>query len=196
METTLWIAAGIILGWLSYSFLRFNAERGMVASMMIGAVGALVGAGVAPVFVSAASAADELSLPYAFAAGAAVGFLALSDLVHRRFGVSAQATRRSCARGPRRHADRIAHAAAHAVDPAGELPGPVDLRHRVDETAEAHHAVLRLHVDLHGAQLRIVVERARHKLGNDRVAEVRALFLKLVLRGCVGEGAEPGKQRA
>jgi uncharacterized membrane protein YeaQ/YmgE (transglycosylase-associated protein family) len=89
METTLWIAAGIILGWLSYSFLRFNAERGMVASMMIGAVGALVGAkGVAPVFVSAASAADELSLPYAFfAAGAAVGFLALSDLVHRRFGV-------------------------------------------------------------------------------------------------------------
>ena len=94
----------------------------------------------------------------------------------------------------RRHADRIAHA-AHAVDPAGELPGPVDLRHRVDETAEAHHAVLRLHVDLHGAQLRIVVERARHELGNDRVAEVRALFLKLVLRGCVGEGAEPGKQR-
>jgi hypothetical protein len=59
-----------------------NAERGMVASMMIGAVG------VAPVFVSAASAADELSLPFAFfAAGAAVGFLALSDLVHRRFGV-------------------------------------------------------------------------------------------------------------
>ena len=57
METTLWIAAGIILGWLSYSFLRFNAERGMVASMMIGAVGALVGAkAVAPVFVSAASA--------------------------------------------------------------------------------------------------------------------------------------------
>jgi uncharacterized membrane protein YeaQ/YmgE (transglycosylase-associated protein family) len=89
METTLWIAAGIILGWLSYSFLRFNAERGMVASMMIGAVGALVGAkAVAPVFVSAASAPDELSLPFAFfAAGAAVGFLALSDLVHRRFGV-------------------------------------------------------------------------------------------------------------
>jgi len=82
METTLWIGTGIILGWLSYSFLRFNAERGMVASMMIGAVG------VAPVFVSAASAADELSLPFAFfAAGAAVGFLALSDLVHRRFGV-------------------------------------------------------------------------------------------------------------
>jgi len=89
METLVWIVAGIVVGWLSYSFLRLNAERGMVMSMVIGAVGALVGAkGVAPLFVSAASTPGEVALPFIFfAGGAAVGFLALSDLVHQRFGV-------------------------------------------------------------------------------------------------------------
>jgi uncharacterized membrane protein YeaQ/YmgE (transglycosylase-associated protein family) len=89
METLLWIAAGLLLGWLSYSYLRYNAERGMAASMAIGAVGALVGAkAVAPLFVSAASVPDEVSLPFVlFAAGAAAALLVLSDLLHQRFGV-------------------------------------------------------------------------------------------------------------
>jgi uncharacterized membrane protein YeaQ/YmgE (transglycosylase-associated protein family) len=89
METLVWIVAGIVLGWLSYSFLGFNAKRGMVTSMGIGAVGALIGAkAVAPLFVSAASAPDEASLPFVlFAAGAAAVLLALGDLLHQRFGV-------------------------------------------------------------------------------------------------------------
>lgn len=89
MQTLVWIAAGALVGWMSYSFLRFNSERGAVVSMLIGAVGALVGAKtLAPMFLTGATPPDEVTLPLAlFAAGAAVAFAALADMVNRRFGV-------------------------------------------------------------------------------------------------------------
>ena len=89
MQTLVWIMAGALVGWMSYSFLRFNSERGAVASMLIGAAGALIGAkAIAPVFLTVATASGEATLPLMlFAAGAAVGLAALADMLSRRFGV-------------------------------------------------------------------------------------------------------------
>ena len=89
MDTLLCIAAGGLIGWLSYSYWRFNWERGLVVSIVIGAVGALIGAkAIAPLFLSAASAPGDVTLPFVlFAAVASAALLVLSHAVHRRFGV-------------------------------------------------------------------------------------------------------------
>ena len=90
MQTLVWIlAAGGLVGWISFSFLRFNAERGVAVSMLIGAVGALVGAKtIAPMFLTVATPPGEVTLPLIlFAAGAAVAFAALAEMLNRRFGV-------------------------------------------------------------------------------------------------------------
>ena len=89
MDTLVCIAAGSLIGWLSYSYLRINWERGAIVSMVIGAVGALIGTkAIAPMFLSAASAPGDVTLPFiVFAAGAAVALLVLSHMLHQRFGV-------------------------------------------------------------------------------------------------------------
>jgi len=89
MDTLLCIAAGGLLGWLSYSYLRFNSERGVVVSMVIGALGALIGVkGIAPMFLSASSAPGDVTLPFLlFAVAAAAAFLFLGQVLQQRFGV-------------------------------------------------------------------------------------------------------------
>ena len=89
MDTLVYIAAGSLLGWLSYSYWRFNSERGAVVSMVIGAAGALLGTkAIAPIFLSVASAPGEVTLPFVIvAAGAAAALLAAGHMLHQRFGV-------------------------------------------------------------------------------------------------------------
>jgi uncharacterized membrane protein YeaQ/YmgE (transglycosylase-associated protein family) len=89
MDTLVCIAAGSLLGWLSYSYWRVNWERGAVVSMVIGAVGALIGTkAIAPLFLSAASAPGDVTLPFlVFALGAAAALLVLSHMLRQRFGV-------------------------------------------------------------------------------------------------------------
>ena len=89
MDTLVCIAAGSLIGWLSYTYWHFNWERGAVVSMVIGAVGALIGSkAIAPMFLSAASAPGDATLPVVvFAAAAAAGVLVLSHMLHQRFGV-------------------------------------------------------------------------------------------------------------
>jgi uncharacterized membrane protein YeaQ/YmgE (transglycosylase-associated protein family) len=89
MQTLVWIVAGALVGWMSYALLRFNTERGVVMSMVIGVVGALIGAkAIAPMFLTAATPPGEVTLPLVvFAAGAAVALAAAADLLNRRFGV-------------------------------------------------------------------------------------------------------------
>jgi uncharacterized membrane protein YeaQ/YmgE (transglycosylase-associated protein family) len=89
MDTLVCIAAGSLLGWLSYSYWRVNWERGAVVSMVIGAVGALIGTkAIAPLFLSAASAPGDVTLPFlVFAVGAAAALLVLSHMLRQRFGV-------------------------------------------------------------------------------------------------------------
>jgi uncharacterized membrane protein YeaQ/YmgE (transglycosylase-associated protein family) len=89
METLVWLVAGSLIGWLSYSYLGFNEARGVAVTMVIGAVGALVGAKViAPMFMAATTPSSELSLPLMlFALGSAIGGLVLGNMLHRRWGV-------------------------------------------------------------------------------------------------------------
>jgi len=89
MDTFVYIAAGSLLGRLSYSYWRFNTERGAIVSMVIGAAGALIGTqAIAPMFLNVAGAPGEVSLPLVvIAAGFAVASLALGDMLHQRYGV-------------------------------------------------------------------------------------------------------------
>jgi uncharacterized membrane protein YeaQ/YmgE (transglycosylase-associated protein family) len=88
MNIVIWMLAGAILGWLGYSVLSFNEERGRLVSIVIGAIGGIVGGKVvAPVFTTVA-ATGEFSMPaLLIAATVAATFLAIGNLVHNRWGV-------------------------------------------------------------------------------------------------------------
>ena len=84
METLVWILAGGSLGWISWTYLGFNQDRGAVVSTLIGAIGALVGGeAIAPIFMAAPSPADSGILALVFAGIAAVGCLLVGDKLQR-----------------------------------------------------------------------------------------------------------------
>jgi uncharacterized membrane protein YeaQ/YmgE (transglycosylase-associated protein family) len=88
MNIAIWMLAGAILGWVGYSFLGFNEARGKLVSIIIGAVGGFFGGQmVAPMFTAAAVPSDFSLSALFFAAAVAAAFLALGNLVHRRWGV-------------------------------------------------------------------------------------------------------------
>lgn len=89
MNIVMWILAGGILGWVGYSHLGFNEERGMVVSIIIGAVGGLLGGKmIAPMFTAAAAIPGDFSASALFfAAGVAAALLAAGNLVSKRWNV-------------------------------------------------------------------------------------------------------------
>jgi uncharacterized membrane protein YeaQ/YmgE (transglycosylase-associated protein family) len=89
MNIVVWMLAGGILGWVGYAFLGFNEERGMVVSVVIGTVGGLFGGKlIAPMFTAAAAVPEAFSLSALFfAAALAAAFLAVGNLVGKRWGV-------------------------------------------------------------------------------------------------------------
>jgi uncharacterized membrane protein YeaQ/YmgE (transglycosylase-associated protein family) len=89
MELVLWIAAGAALGWLAIAKLGYNEQRGMLVSLIIGAVGAVLGGKmVAPMFGFGAAVPGEFSMGVMFVVLATAGAcLALGNIVSNRFGV-------------------------------------------------------------------------------------------------------------
>lgn len=89
MNIVAWMLAGGILGWVGFKFVGFNEERGMVVAIIIGAVGGILGGEmIAPMFTSAAAAPEAFSLSALFfAAAVAAAFLAVGNLVGKRWGV-------------------------------------------------------------------------------------------------------------
>ena len=89
MDIVMWMATGAVLGWVGYSYFGYNEERGMVVSLVIGAMGGLLGGKmIAPLFATAAAAPGDFSTPgLFFAAGAAAALLAAGNLVYKRWGV-------------------------------------------------------------------------------------------------------------
>lgn len=87
MDTLAWILIGGALGWIGYARFGFNEGRGRTLSIILGAVGAVVGAGtLAPMLVTLP--ASGLSFPGVFfAAATAIGALALGNLVAERWRV-------------------------------------------------------------------------------------------------------------
>ena len=89
MDIVMWMATGAVLGWVGCSYLGYNEERGTVISLIIGAMGGFMGGKmIAPLFATAAAVPGEFSASALFfAAGAAAAFLALGNLVYKRWGV-------------------------------------------------------------------------------------------------------------
>jgi len=89
MNIVVWMLTGGMLGWIGYSFLGFNEGRSMMVSIVIGAVGGVVGGKmIAPMFSAVAAAPGGFSvMALLFAAAVAAAFLALGSLVHQRWGV-------------------------------------------------------------------------------------------------------------
>jgi uncharacterized membrane protein YeaQ/YmgE (transglycosylase-associated protein family) len=89
MNIALWILAGGALAWLGYAVIGYNEERGVVLSVIIGAVGGFFGGKViAPALSAAATVPDALNTPALFfAAASAAAFLFLSDVAYKRWGL-------------------------------------------------------------------------------------------------------------
>jgi uncharacterized membrane protein YeaQ/YmgE (transglycosylase-associated protein family) len=88
MNIAIWMLSGALVGWLGYSVLGFNEARGKMVSIVIGAIGGMVGGNlVAPMFITS-SAPNEFSFPaLVFAAAIAAAVIAIGNLMHNRWGV-------------------------------------------------------------------------------------------------------------
>jgi len=87
----MWMLVGAILGCAGYSYLGFNEGRGIVVSAIIGTVGGVLGGTmIQPLFSATATAAvpgDFNTSGLIFAAVAATAFLAVGDVVYKRWRV-------------------------------------------------------------------------------------------------------------
>lgn len=77
---------------MTYAYLDLNRERGLIVSIVIGAIGGVIGGKlIAPMFTSPAAAAaaqGEVSMATVIFAGvAAAAALAAGNVVHKRWGV-------------------------------------------------------------------------------------------------------------
>jgi uncharacterized membrane protein YeaQ/YmgE (transglycosylase-associated protein family) len=84
----LWALAGGTAGWIGFSLVGFNEDRGLAVSVVIGMVGGFLGGNMlAPMFSAGAvnpGVFNPFSLFIAFACAAAV--LTVSNMVYKRFG--------------------------------------------------------------------------------------------------------------
>ncbi|HET9404001.1 MAG TPA: hypothetical protein VFO57_05435 [Burkholderiales bacterium] len=89
MNIATWILAGGIIGWIGFSLLKFNLKRGMIVSILIGMAGGYLGGSLLAPMLSAALTThgdfSPLSLFTAFACAA--GFVIVSDMFYKRFGM-------------------------------------------------------------------------------------------------------------
>ena len=91
MNIVVWILAGAAIGWVGYALLNFNEYRGIAVSVVLGAAGGFFGGKIlTPMLTSPAPTGipDGFDLLALFtAAASAAAFLAVGNLVHKRFGV-------------------------------------------------------------------------------------------------------------
>lgn len=89
MNITTWILAGCAAGWLGFSYFRFNAKRGVLVSLVIGVAGGWIGGALlAPMLGGVpVHSGDFNPLSLFTALATALGCLAVSDMIYKRFGV-------------------------------------------------------------------------------------------------------------
>ena len=88
MNLFIWMLAGGFIGWLAFALVGLNQARGTWVSVIIGAVGGIVGGKlVAPVFVTPPPGGDFSMPALMFAAVLAAAAVAAGNLVHDRWGI-------------------------------------------------------------------------------------------------------------
>jgi uncharacterized membrane protein YeaQ/YmgE (transglycosylase-associated protein family) len=89
MNIAMWVLAGGVLGYMAYVHLKANEDRGMVISIVIGVVGGFIGGNVlAPMLGAATDTPNDFSMfSLMIASASAAAWLAIGDLLSRRFGV-------------------------------------------------------------------------------------------------------------
>jgi uncharacterized membrane protein YeaQ/YmgE (transglycosylase-associated protein family) len=89
MNIVMWILAGGALGWAAFTLLGFNKQRGTIVSIIIGAMGALIGGQMlAPLMSSAPIVSGDFNVQALFiAAISASACLAIGNMIEQRFGV-------------------------------------------------------------------------------------------------------------
>lgn len=88
MNIVIWILSGAIVGRLGYSVAGLNDARAKRDSIVIGALGGVVGGYLAaPIFTAAAASADFSFPTLCFAAAMAAAALLVRNLMHNRWGV-------------------------------------------------------------------------------------------------------------
>lgn len=86
----LWVLAGGIAGWIGYTYMKFNARRGLMISIVIGMAGGYFGGRIlAPMLGSATAvnAGDFSPFPLFIALASAAACLIIGNMIHERFGV-------------------------------------------------------------------------------------------------------------
>jgi uncharacterized membrane protein YeaQ/YmgE (transglycosylase-associated protein family) len=89
MNIAMWILAGAGLGWAAFTLLGINEERGRIASIILCALGGIVGGQlVAPMMSSAPIVSGDFNIQALFiAAISASACLAIGNMIEQRFGV-------------------------------------------------------------------------------------------------------------
>jgi uncharacterized membrane protein YeaQ/YmgE (transglycosylase-associated protein family) len=89
MNIVIWMLSGAIVGRLGYSVAGLNDARAKRDSIVIGALGGVVGGYLAaPIFKAAAASPGDFSFPaLCIAAAMAAAALYVRNLVHNRWGV-------------------------------------------------------------------------------------------------------------
>ena len=89
MNMFMWIVAGGLAGLLAYTVLKANEGRGLIASIIIGVIGGLLGGReLAPMFGAVLAEASDFN-PFALfvALATAAACLTIANVVHKRYGV-------------------------------------------------------------------------------------------------------------
>lgn len=88
MNVMTWILTGGIAGWLGYSYMKLNVDRGMTLSVIIGMLGGFFGGDVlAPMLGAVLNAANDFSLfSMVVALASAAACLTLGNVVAERYG--------------------------------------------------------------------------------------------------------------
>ena len=89
MNIMIWILTGGIAGWIGYSYVKFNADRGMVASVIIGMIGGFIGGKMlAPMLGAVVSASNDFNMfSMVVALASAAACLTVGNVVSERYGL-------------------------------------------------------------------------------------------------------------
>jgi uncharacterized membrane protein YeaQ/YmgE (transglycosylase-associated protein family) len=89
MKTVLWVLAGAALGWATFSYLGFSEGRGKFASIIIGAMGGVLGGKmIAPMLTAPALVPADFSMSSLVIACLVAGtLLVVANLVYKRWDI-------------------------------------------------------------------------------------------------------------